>query len=217
MDVVALLDALSAAGLSDVIQDAVAAAVGDAPEVSLGFLRGLLTGVGVGAAAAVRIVRQLVSAFGCLFMHTLLGLGANELSCVSRSFCGATGVLWCLDVSVCDELFSSPFWVSCGWLQSTPGSGSTATSPAAAEARRRAEEDAAAAAAALARARELEAQAELMRAEVEAARKVAAEAEAARKAAAEAEAARKATTEAEAARRAVSCAKGLKGEARAVK
>ena len=80
MDVVALLDALSAAGLSDAIQDAVAAAVGDAPEVSLGSLRGLLTGVGVGAAAALRIVRQLVSVLGWLFMPTLLlGLGVNVL------------------------------------------------------------------------------------------------------------------------------------------
>jgi hypothetical protein len=61
VDVVALLDALVAAGLSDVIQDAVAAAVGDAPDVPLGSLRNLLTGAGVGAAAALRIVRQLVS------------------------------------------------------------------------------------------------------------------------------------------------------------
>jgi hypothetical protein len=79
VDVVALLDALSAAGLSEAIQDAVAAAVGDAPEVSLGSLRGLLAGVGVGAAAALRIVRQLVSAFGWLFMHALVGLGVNVL------------------------------------------------------------------------------------------------------------------------------------------
>ena len=80
MDVVALLDALVAAGLSDVIQDAVAAAVGDAPDVPLGSLRGLLTGVGVGAAAALRIVRQLVSVLGWLFMPTLLlGLGVNVL------------------------------------------------------------------------------------------------------------------------------------------
>ncbi len=61
VDVVALLDALVAAGLSDMIQDAVAAAVGDAPDVPLGSLRNLLTEVGVGAAAALRIVRQLVS------------------------------------------------------------------------------------------------------------------------------------------------------------
>ena len=79
MDVVALLDALVAAGLSDAIQNAVAAAVGDAPEVSLGSLRGLLTGVGVGAAPALRIVRQLVSVFGWLFMHTLSDLGVSEL------------------------------------------------------------------------------------------------------------------------------------------
>ncbi len=79
--VVALLDALSAAGLSVAIQDAVAAAVGDAPEVSLGSLRGLLTGVGVGAAVALRIVRQLelVSVFGWLFMHTLSGSGVKDM------------------------------------------------------------------------------------------------------------------------------------------
>ncbi len=71
MDVEALLDALAAAGLPVTIQDAVAAAVGDAPEVSLGSLRGLLTGVGVGAAAALHIMRQLVSVSGWLLMPTL--------------------------------------------------------------------------------------------------------------------------------------------------
>jgi hypothetical protein len=70
VDAVVLLDALSAAGLSVAIQDAVAAAVGDAPDVPLGSLRGLLTGVGVGVAAAIRIGRQLVSVFGWLFMPT---------------------------------------------------------------------------------------------------------------------------------------------------
>jgi hypothetical protein len=60
MDIVALLDALLEAGQSEAIQDAVAAAAGDAAEVPLSAIRGLLTGAGVGAAAAVRIKRQLV-------------------------------------------------------------------------------------------------------------------------------------------------------------
>jgi hypothetical protein len=193
---VALLDALAAAGLPVTIQDAVAAAVGDAPEVSLSSLRGQLTGVGVGAAAALHIVRQLVSVFGWLLMPTLLvGLG-----CECAVMCVPLALLSCF----CDACVTSQ----------------AAASPAVEEARRRAEEDAAAAAAALARARELEAQlAERearMGAEVEASRKAAAEvevaraalaAESARKAAAEAEATRKA----EAVRKAVSCAKGLKG------
>ncbi len=64
VDVVALLDALSAAGLSVTIQDAVGVACGDAIEVPLSAVKSLLTGAGVGVAAAIRIVRQLVSAFG---------------------------------------------------------------------------------------------------------------------------------------------------------
>ncbi len=61
MDVVALLDALAAVGLSGAVEDAVADAAGDATEVPLSAVKGLLTGAGLGAAAAVRIVRQLVS------------------------------------------------------------------------------------------------------------------------------------------------------------
>jgi hypothetical protein len=68
-----------AAGLSNVIQDAVGVAFVDAPDVFLGSLRGLLTGIGVGAAAALCIERQLVSVFGWLFMPTLSDLGVNEL------------------------------------------------------------------------------------------------------------------------------------------
>ncbi len=80
MDVVALLDALSAAGLSVAIQDAVFVACGDAAEVPLSAVKSLLTGAGVGVVAAIRIVRQLVSAFGWLLMPTLLlGLGVNVL------------------------------------------------------------------------------------------------------------------------------------------
>jgi hypothetical protein len=60
VDVITLLDALAEAGLPEAILDVVATAVGDAPDVSLGSLRGLLTGW-VGAAAAARIVSQLVS------------------------------------------------------------------------------------------------------------------------------------------------------------
>ena len=84
MDVVALLDALAAAGLSVAIQDAVGVACGDAVEVPLSAVKSLLTGAGVGVAAAIRIVRQLVSGCGWLFMPTLqLGLGVSKLSCVS--------------------------------------------------------------------------------------------------------------------------------------
>ena len=71
MDVVALLDALAAAGLSVAIQDAVGVACGDAIEVPLSAVKSLLTGAGVGVAAAIRIVRQLVSAFGWPLMPTL--------------------------------------------------------------------------------------------------------------------------------------------------
>ncbi len=78
MDVVALLDALSAVGLSLAIQDAVGVACGDAVEVPLSAVKSLLTAAGVGVAAAIRIVRQLVSVFGWLFMPTLrLGLGVS--------------------------------------------------------------------------------------------------------------------------------------------
>ncbi len=80
VDVVALLDALSHAGLTNDIQDAVGAACGDAAEVPWSAVKSLLFGAGVRVAAAVRIVRQLVSAFGWLFMPTLqLGLGVNVL------------------------------------------------------------------------------------------------------------------------------------------
>jgi hypothetical protein len=61
VDIVALLDAMVAAGLSEAIQDVVAAAAGDMTEVPLSAIRGLLRGAGVGAAAAARIVRQVVS------------------------------------------------------------------------------------------------------------------------------------------------------------
>ncbi len=71
VDVVALLDALAAAGLSNAIQDAVGAACGDAAEVPLSTVKSLLTGAGVGIAAAIRIVRQLVSkkVDGCSCTH----------------------------------------------------------------------------------------------------------------------------------------------------
>ncbi len=58
---VTLLDALDAARLPEAIQDAVAAAVGDASEVPISAVKGLLTGAGVGLAAATRIVGRLVS------------------------------------------------------------------------------------------------------------------------------------------------------------
>ncbi len=58
---VALLDALEAAKVPDTIQDAVGLAVGDASEVPLSAVKGLLTGAGVGVAAAIRILGRLVS------------------------------------------------------------------------------------------------------------------------------------------------------------
>ncbi len=58
---VALLDALEAAKVPVTIQDAVAAAVGDAREVPLSAVKGLLTGAGVGLAAVARIMGRLVS------------------------------------------------------------------------------------------------------------------------------------------------------------
>ncbi len=61
MDVIALLDALVAAGLPEAIHDAVGVACGDAAEVPLSVVKSLVTGTGVGVAAAIRIVRQLVS------------------------------------------------------------------------------------------------------------------------------------------------------------
>ncbi len=61
--VVTLLDALEAAKVPDTIQDAVGLAVGDASEVPLSAVKGLLTGAGVGVAAAIRIVGRLVSEF----------------------------------------------------------------------------------------------------------------------------------------------------------
>ena len=71
VDVVALLDALVAAGLSVAIQDAVGVACGDAADVPLSAVKSLLTGAGVGVAAAIRIVRQLVSdqVDGCSCTH----------------------------------------------------------------------------------------------------------------------------------------------------
>jgi hypothetical protein len=59
--VVALLDALEAAKVPEAVQDAVGLAVGDASEVPLSAVKGLLTGAGVGVAAAIRIVGRLVS------------------------------------------------------------------------------------------------------------------------------------------------------------
>ncbi len=60
---VALLDALEAANVPDAIQDAVGLAVGEASEVPLSAVKGLLTGAGVGVAAAIRIVGRLVSQY----------------------------------------------------------------------------------------------------------------------------------------------------------
>ena len=62
MSVLTLLDALDAAGLPVPMQDAVGVAIGEAPEVLLSAVKGLLTGAGVGVAAAMRIVGRLVSA-----------------------------------------------------------------------------------------------------------------------------------------------------------
>ncbi len=56
-----LLNALEAAKVPETIQDAVVVAVGDASEVPLSAVKGLLTGAGVGVAAAIRIVGRLVS------------------------------------------------------------------------------------------------------------------------------------------------------------
>jgi hypothetical protein len=117
VDVVALLDTLSAAGLSEAIQDAVAAAVGDAPEVPLGSLRGLLTGVGVGSAAALRIVRQLVSVFGWLFMHTV-GLGCVSFdACPPRSLVGCRAPLVVVATPRPHQLQRRP---GGGWMRTLP-------------------------------------------------------------------------------------------------
>ncbi len=61
--VVALLDALEAAKVPEAVQDAVGLAVGDASEVPLSAVKGLLTGAGVGVAAAIRIMGRLVSQY----------------------------------------------------------------------------------------------------------------------------------------------------------
>ncbi len=68
MSVLTLLDALDAAGLPEATQDVVGVAIGDASEVPLSSVKSLLTGAGVGVAAAMRIVGRLVSpclAFYC--------------------------------------------------------------------------------------------------------------------------------------------------------
>jgi hypothetical protein len=52
---------MHAAGLPDAIQDAVGVAIGDASEVPLSIVMSLLTGAGVGVAAAMRILGRLVS------------------------------------------------------------------------------------------------------------------------------------------------------------
>jgi hypothetical protein len=61
--VIALLDALDAAKVPEAIQDAVATAAGDAGEIPLSAVKGLLTRAGIGMAAATRIVGRLVSGF----------------------------------------------------------------------------------------------------------------------------------------------------------
>jgi hypothetical protein len=61
VDVLALLDAVEAAGLPGPMQDAVAEAFGDASEVALSAVKGLLMAAGVGASAAMRLARTLVS------------------------------------------------------------------------------------------------------------------------------------------------------------
>jgi len=62
VSVLTLLDALDAAGLPVPMQDAVGVAIGDASEVPLSSVKSLLTGAGVGVAAAMRLVGRLVSA-----------------------------------------------------------------------------------------------------------------------------------------------------------
>lgn len=57
---VSLLEALTAAGVSEAVQDGVAMAVGEADAVPLARVRALLTGAGLGPAAAVRVVARLV-------------------------------------------------------------------------------------------------------------------------------------------------------------
>jgi hypothetical protein len=66
ISVLTLLDALDAAGLPVAIQDAVGVAIGDASEVPLSSVKSLLTGAGVGVAAAMRIVGRLVSVWRCM-------------------------------------------------------------------------------------------------------------------------------------------------------
>ncbi len=56
-----LLETAASFGLSDSLQDAVAGAIGDATSIPLAQVKDLLVGVGVGLAAAKRIVGRLVS------------------------------------------------------------------------------------------------------------------------------------------------------------
>ncbi len=54
-----LLEALKTEGLPDLLQDAVAGAMGDAAEIPLANVKDLLARAGVGLAAAKRIVGRL--------------------------------------------------------------------------------------------------------------------------------------------------------------
>jgi hypothetical protein len=58
----ALLDAMAAVCLPEAQQDAVAEALGDVAVIPLPNVKGLLMGVGVGLAAAKRVVGRLVRA-----------------------------------------------------------------------------------------------------------------------------------------------------------
>jgi hypothetical protein len=70
VDVLALLDAVEAAGLSEAMQDAVALTVGNAVELPLTRVKGLLVAAGVGAAAALRISTRLVRPVLARFLCT---------------------------------------------------------------------------------------------------------------------------------------------------
>jgi hypothetical protein len=65
VDVMALVDALSVAGQSEALQDAVGTACGDAAEVSLTAVKGVLTGSRGRGRCRLCIVRQLVSECVC--------------------------------------------------------------------------------------------------------------------------------------------------------
>ncbi len=61
MQVLTLIETMATAGLSEAMQDAVVEAARGAPSVLVDDLNGLLTGAGVGAAAALRVSLRLVS------------------------------------------------------------------------------------------------------------------------------------------------------------